>query len=541
MGGLLGRTQVQEPFNPSGTPLEVSEAHRREGNVECNRGRFADACVQYEMGLAVLKDVQVDAPVKETLTELRLSLHLNLALTHLRRGNIYGSAADNLSMPAFTNTWKQSLQLAIEHGDLALAIDPQCEKGYLRRGCARSRFSEVPGQEEIAELASADLEKVLEINPENKEAPKQLKLLKEFGARKQHEKSIGALIRPDAGCHKPVISAEHVHLSGQTDADAHVLSDVCLDLRAGRCLGILAEAGSYGTERSRIADVLFGQLTPSSGRVVHHGKLSVPPGASVSTTVWLVVVSICMLIYAAALVGKDPLSMVALLDDALTWEHGVMFAACGFPLLIMVKIFVDRYHAQNLRYSVLRVAKGDWKWNCAGAKTVAEFICSRMPTNIPEAQRRRRMAAMLKAAGISQEGEVVLDTLSEGEQQSIYLLHCLAARPDVLICDRALDDIDEMQQARILHMLRRMKVELKMAIFYDTSKLDQLRVIADSVGHLCKGYLVELGPAADVLDSPQSTSMKDCVPKCQVKDGKLAKHFAKLCGNSDLDGDWLPL
>ena len=45
-------------------------------------------------------------------------------------------------MPAFVGQWKQSLVDAIKHSDCALAMDPENEKGYLRRGCARSKLCE---------------------------------------------------------------------------------------------------------------------------------------------------------------------------------------------------------------------------------------------------------------------------------------------------------------------------------------------------------------------------------------------------------------
>merc|ERR1711865_691263 len=98
--------------------------------------------------LRTVKEAEAELEEKESASDLILSLHLNLALTHLRRGSIYCSAAENLAMAAFTKEWKHSLLTAIEHGNCALAIDANNEKGLLRRGCGRSRLSEMAGYEE---------------------------------------------------------------------------------------------------------------------------------------------------------------------------------------------------------------------------------------------------------------------------------------------------------------------------------------------------------------------------------------------------------
>lgn len=95
-------------------------------------------------------------------------------------------------------------------------------------------------------------------------------------------------------------------------------------------------------------------------------------------------------------------------------------------------------------------------------------------------------------------------------------------------------------------MLRRMKDELGTALFYITTELHQLRLIADSIGFLQNGQLCELGPAEEVLDFPKHAATKEYVlayrslPGCFVIGGKLAQNYSAIEKDERLAANWLP-
>lgn len=524
----------------SSEPLVAAEELRKVGNQYCNKGDFADACFWYDKGLLALEDAKFEEAEKDkAASQLRVAMHLNLSLTHLRRGSVYCQAADQVGLPAFSNTWEQSLLHAVRHGDAALAIEPENEKGLLRRGCARSRLSELEGHEAEAASATADLERVLEMNPDNKEAQKQLKMRKQYDS--QRPAVCKNCVRADADG-QPVLSAVRVRFVNYEDEAE--LAGVSLDLRAGRCLGLFSDSSSG---LSTLARVLSGKLMPSRGKLIHHGKMYVPPGAPVSTSIWVLVSSISFVIFLGMLLGLDPLNgkNVAWLAENAT--HVELTVVCGFLLIILIaiKLRFDRTQAHKTVHSVVHVVSDPLAVkDIPAAKTVEDIICSSLPKHLSSEQRHSRALAMIKASGCEPKGKdyanMRFGDLSAAQKHLVNLLRCVASCPDILICEDVLGSLEVAQRPRVLHMLRRMKEELRISILYISADLQQLRVVADTVGHLQAGSIVEHGQTAEVLDSPMHEDTKASVSALKANDESLSKSVGALANDADLAGDWLP-
>merc|ERR1712232_458563 len=136
-------------------------------------------------------------------------------------------------------------------------------------------------------------------------------------------------------------------------------------------------------------------------------------------------------------------------------------------------------------------------------------------------------------------------TLSGGQRHLIYVLRCLARRPDVLLCDELLGGLDAFRQPRVLHMLKSMQKSAGTALLYVSTELHQLRLVADSLGFLSSGRICELGPTEDVLDFPKHPATKDYVvsyrglPGGHNIGGKLAESYTSLVGDPHLAGPWM--
>lgn len=561
MGALSGRAKASPTCNGSGTPFEIAEEFRRIGNVIGNefsntgKGSLAAACENYEMALQTLNEVEPTegadevsaSKLKESVSQLRLMLHLNLALTHLRRAGIFGSDADNVLMPAFIKPWKESLTSAVEHSASALAIDPHNEKGFLRRGNARSGLSGLDGHGDLAELAAADFQKVLELNPESADAQRQLKIIAANKERTECNRDLESIFRPEGASRRPVLSVEGVHY--QNEQQELLLggsgAGIYLDLNAGRCLGILADDA---VRMSSLARLFSEELSPSIGKVSHHGKLTPPPGTPVSTAAMVLVSIACAIIYTSAFIGKDAFSLVAGIDESITWVHGVVTACIALPVMIAFRVAAERNKSSHNRHSVIHMTGEALRSQDHGhTKTIEEVIAEKFSLRVPLHQRRSRAMAMLQAAGLkkddSDQENTRFESLAAEQKQLVNLLRCLASCPDVLICDAVLQGLDNEHRARALHMLKRMKDEIGISILYagePSSDVAEIQLIADSIGVLCGGCLVELGPAVEVIDDPKSSMTKAYISGCKVPDGKLAKQFADLTNDPGLVQEWLP-
>ncbi len=91
-------------------------------------------------------------------------------------------------------------------------------------------------------------------------------------------------------------------------------------------------------------------------------------------------------------------------------------------------------------------------------------------------------------------------SLSGGMCQRVMIAMTLAARPSVLIADEPTTGLDATIQSRVLDLMEEMKAELQTTTIVITHDMGVARRLADRVAVMYAGRVVEVGPAADVLD-----------------------------------------
>lgn len=110
--------------------------------------------------------------------------------------------------------------------------------------------------------------------------------------------------------------------------------------------------------------------------------------------------------------------------------------------------------------------------------------------------------------------------LSGGMKQRAMIAMALSCGPDVLLMDEPTTGLDVIVQAHILNLIATLRHEIRAAILFVSHDLGAVARIADRIGVLYAGDLMESGPVRDVLSrsrNPYTRGLLRAVPRLAVR------------------------
>ena len=114
--------------------------------------------------------------------------------------------------------------------------------------------------------------------------------------------------------------------------------------------------------------------------------------------------------------------------------------------------------------------------------------------------------------------------LSGGMRQRIMIATALSAKPSLLIADEPTSALDVTIQAQVLTLMKELMDEVKTSILFISHDLGVIAEIADQVGVMYAGHLVEFGPVQDVFERPRhpyTKALLRSIPNRYQEEGPL--------------------
>lgn len=123
---------------------------------------------------------------------------------------------------------------------------------------------------------------------------------------------------------------------------------------------------------------------------------------------------------------------------------------------------------------------------------------------VPAAERRRRRDELLELVGLAGLGSRSPRQLSGGQQQRVALARALAYQPEVLLLDEPFGALDAKIRSDLRHTLRTIQRELGMTTIFVTHDQEEAFELADRIGVMNVGRLLEVGPPTELYQRPQT-------------------------------------
>ena len=227
-------------------------------------------------------------------------------------------------------------------------------------------------------------------------------------------------------------------------------------LARGQTLGLVGESGCG---KSTVARLVVGLHAPTHGTIHYDGNLLAGPGAPA---------------------GTRALSRL---------RRG------------MQMIFQDPYASLNPRWRVRDI--------------VVEPLRALAPQT-SEAALTERAAVLLAQVGLAAaDGVRYPHQFSGGQRQRISIARALSTSPQLLVCDEPTSALDVSVQAQVLNLMRDLQHRLGLAYVFISHNLAVVHHVADRVGVMYLGRIVELAPARALFAQPRhpyTRMLLDAVP-----------------------------
>ncbi len=93
--------------------------------------------------------------------------------------------------------------------------------------------------------------------------------------------------------------------------------------------------------------------------------------------------------------------------------------------------------------------------------------------------------------------------LSGGQRQRVSIASAMILNPEFLICDECVSSLDVLIQAQILNLLKGMQKSLQLTYLFISHNLNVVAYMADRIGVMYKGQIVEEKQTAELLRNPE--------------------------------------
>lgn len=140
---------------------------------------------------------------------------------------------------------------------------------------------------------------------------------------------------------------------------------------------------------------------------------------------------------------------------------------------------------------------------------------------VPSEERRRKVEEVLSLVRMSGLGERHPNELSGGQQQRVALARVLAVRPDVLLLDEPLSNLDARLRIEMRDEIKRIHKETGITFLYVTHDQKEALSMADRIALMNEGRIEQIGTPREIYSLPKSRFVATFLGRMNPIPGKV--------------------
>ena len=133
---------------------------------------------------------------------------------------------------------------------------------------------------------------------------------------------------------------------------------------------------------------------------------------------------------------------------------------------------------------------------------------------------KEKVAHLLEVIGLSAIRHKNARTLSGGEAQRVAIARALAVEPEVLLLDEPTANLDPVSTSRVEELISHFHHE--MTIVMATHDMSQGQRLADRIGVIVNGEVVQIGGLRQIFSAPRNREVAEFVGMDNIVDGVIA-------------------
>ena len=148
---------------------------------------------------------------------------------------------------------------------------------------------------------------------------------------------------------------------------------------------------------------------------------------------------------------------------------------------------------------------------------------------VERAQRQKQVQEALDMVRLSELGARYPSQLSGGQQQRVALARALVIRPDALLLDEPLSNLDARLRLEMRGEIKRLHEQTQTTAIYVTHDQEEALSIADRIAVLHQGKLAQVGTPRELYRAPNSRFVAEFLGESNFIAGKVAARDGEIC------------